>query len=263
VAQARRFGVEILTAQEVSGISLQDPYRIVKLKDGSQLSCHALLIATGVSYHKLHRPNIDKLTGCGIYYGAAMSEALSCVNEDVYIVGGANSAGQAAVYMSKYARRVIMLVRGDSLAKSMSKYLIDRIIATENITIKLRTEIVEVYGETNLESISIVNTSTGVQETVPAKLLFILIGARPCTDWLDNTVERNELGFIFTGSNLIHNGRNPKGWNLERQPMLLESSVPGIFVAGDARYGSVKRVASAVGEGAIAVQLIHQYLSQV
>ncbi|MBO3459386.1 FAD-dependent oxidoreductase [Aetokthonos hydrillicola Thurmond2011] len=263
VTQAKRFGVEIIAPQEVTSIFLQDAYRIVKLVDGSELSCHALLIATGVSYHKLNVPNIDKLTGCGIYYGAAISEALSCLNEDVYIVGGANSAGQAAVYLAKYARHVTMLLRSDSLAKSMSKYLIDQILETENITVKPYSEIVDVHGETNLEEITIMNNQTGVKETVPARVLFILIGARPHTEWLANIVERDEQGFIFTGSNLIHDGRYPKGWPLERQPLLLESSVPGIFVAGDVRYGSVKRVASAVGEGAIAVQLIHQYLSKV
>ncbi|MBR8833763.1 MAG: FAD-dependent oxidoreductase [Stigonema ocellatum SAG 48.90 = DSM 106950] len=263
VTQAKRFGVEILTPQEVTGIVLQDPYRILKLTDGTELSCHTLLIATGVSYHKLKLDNIDKLTGAGVYYGAAISEALSCMNEEVYIVGGANSAGQAAVYISKYARHVTMLVRGDSLAKSMSKYLIDQILATENITVQLHSSVVEVHGETHLESITIANAKTGVQQTVPTKLLFILIGARPHTNWLANVVERDEQGFILTGSSLMRDGRYPKGWKLDRQPFLLESSVPGIFVAGDVRYGSVKRVASAVGEGAIAIQFIHQYLSKV
>ncbi len=263
VTQAKRFGVEILTPQEVTSIVLQDPYRIVKLTDGTQLSCHALLIATGVSYHKLNLSNIDKLTGAGVYYGAAISEALSCMNEDVYIVGGANSAGQAAVYIAKYARHVTMLVRGDSLAKSMSKYLIDQILAIENITVRLHSSVVEVYGQSNLEAIAIANAKTGEQQTVSTKLLFILIGARPHTDWLGGVVERDEQGFILTGPSLMRDGRSPKGWKLDRHPFLLESSVPGIFVAGDVRNGSVKRVASAVGEGAIAIQFIHQYLSKV
>lgn len=263
VTQAKRFGVEILTPQEVTDVVLQEPYRIVKLSDGTQLSCHALLIATGVSYHKLNLSNIDKLTGAGVYYGAAMSEALSCINEDVYIVGGANSAGQAAVYISKYARHVTMLVRGDSLTKSMSKYLIDQILAIENISIQPHSTVVEVHGENNLEAITIANAKTGEKQTVSTKLLFILIGARPHTDWLTNAVQRDEQGFILTGPSLMRDGRSPKGWTLDRQPFLLESSIPGIFVAGDVRNGSVKRVASAVGEGAIAVQFIHQYLSKV
>ena len=263
VTQAKRFGVEILTPQEVTDILLQDPYRIVKLMDGTELSCHALLIATGVSYHQLELPNIDKLTGAGVYYGAARSEALSCMNEEVYIVGGANSAGQAAVYIAKYARHVTMLVRSDSLAKSMSKYLIDQILATENISVQSHSIVVEVHGETNLEAISIANVKTGEKQTVSTKLLFILIGARPHTDWLASVVERDEQGFILTGPSLMRDGRFPKGWKLDRQPFLLESSVPGIFVAGDVRNGSVKRVASAVGEGAIAIQFIHQYLSKV
>ncbi|QMS86241.1 FAD-dependent oxidoreductase (plasmid) [Nostoc edaphicum CCNP1411] len=263
VIQAKRFGVEILAPQEVVGIRLEDPYRIVKLTDGTELSCHALLIATGVSYRQLDVSDIDKLTGAGVYYGAAMSEVLSCLNEDVYIVGAANSAGQAAVYISKYARNVTILVRGDSLAKSMSKYLIDRILATENIKVQLNTSVIKVHGETNLEAITIVDAQTGEKQTVPTKLLFILIGARPHTDWLAGVLERDEQGFILTGSSLMREGRCPKGWKLVRQPFLLESNVPGIFVAGDVRYGSVKRVASGVGEGAIAVQFIHQYLNKV
>ncbi|MDF5714310.1 MAG: FAD-dependent oxidoreductase [Rhizonema sp. NSF051] len=263
VTQAKRFGVEILTPQEVTDVILQEPYRIVKLSDGTELSCHALLIATGVSYHKLNLSNIDKLTGAGVYYGAAMSEALSCINEDVYIVGGANSAGQAAVYISKYARHVTMLVRGDSLTKSMSKYLIDQILAIENISVQPYSSVVEVHGESNLEAITIANAKTGEKQTVSTKLLFILIGARPHTEWLTDAVERDEQGFILTGPSLMRDGRSPKGWTLDRQPFLLESSIPGIFVAGDVRNGSVKRVASAVGEGAIAVQFIHQYLSKV
>ncbi|MDZ8185018.1 MAG: FAD-dependent oxidoreductase [Nostoc sp. ChiSLP02] len=263
VTQAKRFGVEILSPQEVIGIRLQDSYRIIKLKDGTELSCYALLIATGVSYRKLDLPGIENLTGAGIYYGAAMTEALSCQNEDVYVVGGANSAGQAAVYISKYARHVTMLVRGDSLATSMSKYLIDRILATDNISVRFHSHIVEVRGQTNLEAITIANTKTQQQETIPTKLLFILIGAKPHTDWLGGIVERDEQGFILTGPSLIPNKQCSKAWKLDRQPFLLESSVPGIFVAGDVRNGSVKRVASGVGEGAIAIQFIHQYLSKV
>lgn len=263
VTQAKRFGVEILSPQEVIDIRLQDSCRIIKLKDGTELSCYALLIATGVSYRKLDVPGIENVTGAGVYYGAAMTEALSCQNEDVYVVGGANSAGQAAVYISKYARHVTMLVRGNSLATSMSKYLIDQILATDNITVQFQSHIVEAHGQNNLEAITIANTKTHEQETIPTKLLFILIGAKPHTDWLAGIVERDEQGFILTGPSLIANKRCSKAWKLDRQPFLLESSVPGIFVAGDVRNGSVKRVASGVGEGAIAIQFIHQYLSKV
>ncbi|MEH2038689.1 FAD-dependent oxidoreductase [Nostoc sp.] len=263
VTQAKRFGVEILSPQEVIDIRLKDSYRIIKLKDGTELSCYALLIATGVSYRKLDVPGIDHLTGAGVYYGAAMTEALSCQNEDVYVVGGANSAGQAAVYISKYARHVTILVRGNSLATSMSKYLIDRILATDNITVQFHSHVVEVHGQTSLEAITLANTKTHEKETIPTKLLFILIGAKPHTDWLAGIVDRDEQGFILTGPSLIPNKRCSKQWQLDREPFLLESSVPGIFVAGDVRNGSVKRVASGVGEGAIAIQFIHQYLSKV
>lgn len=263
VTQARRFGVEILTPQEVASIRLQDSYRIAKLADGSEISCHALMVATGVSYRKLDVPGMEALSGAGVYYGAAMTEALSCSGEEVYIVGGANSAGQAAMYFSKYAQKVTMLVRGDSLTKSMSQYLIDQIEATENITVQSRSSVVEVKGEASLEAIVIANADTGEKQTVPATSLFIFIGAMPQTDWLDNVVERDERGFILTGADLMREQRRPKGWNLDRDPFLLETSVPGIFAAGDVRHKSVKRVASGVGEGAIAVQFIHQYLSNV
>jgi len=262
VTQARRFGVEILNPQEVIGIRVEDPYRIVEFTDGSEISCHALLIATGVAWRPLNVPGIEGLTGAGVYYGAAQTEAIACQGEDVYIVGGANSAGQAAMYFSKYARRVVMLVRGDSLEKGMSQYLVDQIAAMENITVRLNASVIEAKGEKSLEAITIL-TSTGEQETVPATSLFIFIGATPHTGWLDGVVERDERGFIFTGLDLVREGKRPKGWTLERNPLLLETSVPGIFAAGDVRYGSVKRVASGVGEGAIAVQFIHQYLSKV
>ncbi len=263
VTQARRFGVEILTPQIVTGVRTEDPYRIVTLADGKEVSCHALLIATGVSYRKLDVPGMDRLTGAGVYYGAAMTEAIACKGEEVYIVGGANSAGQAAMHFSKYAHGVTMLVRGDSLTKSMSQYLIDQIEATENITVKTCSHVVEVKGENHLEAIAIANAETGEKEIVPASSLFIFIGATPQTEWLDGVVERDPQGFIPTGPSLMRDKRPPKGWTLERDPFLLEASIPGIFVAGDVRQGSVKRVASGVGEGSIAVQFIHQYLSKV
>jgi thioredoxin reductase (NADPH) len=262
VTQARRFGVEILTPQEVTGVRVTDPYRILHLADGSEISCHALLVATGVSYRKLAVPGMDRLSGAGVYYGAAMTEAIACQGETVYVVGGANSAGQAAMHFSKYANEVVMLVRSP-LTKSMSQYLIDQIEATSNITVCTGCVVEEVKGETNLEAIVIRNVNTGDIDTVSAKSLFIFIGAMPQTDWLNGTVIRDERGFILAGPDLIKDGKPPKGWTLDRSPFLLETSVPGIFAAGDVRYNSIKRVASGVGEGAIAVQFIHRYLSKV
>jgi thioredoxin reductase (NADPH) len=264
VDQARRFGVEILSPQDVVGIRVEDPYRYVTLGDGSELSCHALLIATGVQYRTLDVPGVDKLTGAGVYYGAAMTEALSCAGDDVYIVGGANSAGQAAMYFARYARQVVLLVRGDGLASSMSQYLIDEIADQPNIVVRPRSQVVEAVGETCLERLVIADGRTGERETVPAKALFIFIGALPRTDWLDGVVQRDAQGFILSGPDLQRDakGRIP-GWPLERDPFLLETNVPGVFVAGDVRHRSIKRVASGVGEGAIAVQFIHQYLSKV
>lgn len=263
VTQAKRFGVEILTPQTVAGIRIQDPYRIISLADGSEISCHALLVATGVSYRKLNIPGEDRLCGAGVYYGAAMTEAIACQGEDVFVIGGANSAGQAAMHFSKYARLVTMLIRADSLTKSMSQYLIDQIEATENIVVRTYTRVVEVKGNQNLEALVLVDDQTGATETVPATSLFIFIGARPQTDWLDGVVERDENGFILAGADLTRDKRRPKGWSLDRDPYLLETSVPGVFVAGDVRYGSIKRVASGVGEGSVCVQFVHRYLSKV
>ena len=263
VTQARRFGVEILTPQEVTGIRVEDPYRFIKLTDGSEISCHALILALGVAWRRLDVPGLDRLTGAGVYYGAAQTEAMTCQGEEVYIIGGANSAGQAAMYFSKYARKVTMLVRGDSLTKSMSQYLINQIEETPNITLKVHSSVVEAKGETNLEALTIANSVTGEIQTVAATSLFIFIGASPRTEWLDGVVERDDRGFILTGPDLKHDGRRPKGWTLERDPYLLETNIPGVFGVGDVRHGSVKRVASGVGEGSICVQFVHQYLSKV
>jgi thioredoxin reductase (NADPH) len=263
VTQAQRFGVEILTPQEAKSVRREDPYRIVVLSDGREVSCHALLIATGVSYRKLDVPGVERLTGAGIYYGAAMTEAMSCRDEDVFCVGGANSAGQAAMYFARYASRVVMLVRGDSLAKGMSQYLVDQIEKTSNIEVRLRASVVEARGEHHLEEIDVKNAETGEVETVPARSLFIFIGAQPRTGWLEGVVARDDHGFILAGPDLVHDGKRPEGWNLDRDPFLLETSVPGIFVAGDVRHGSVKRVASGVGEGSISISFIHQYLSKL
>jgi thioredoxin reductase (NADPH) len=261
LAQAKRFGVEVLTPQEAVGIRLQDQYRFVKLSDGSELSSEVVLVATGVSYRRLDVPGVAQLTGAGVYYGAAMSEAVSCMDENVYIVGGANSAGQAAMHFSRYASHVTMVVRGESLTKSMSQYLIEQIAATPNVRVLTNSNIAEVYGNSSLEAVTIANSETGSVETCPANAMFIFIGASPRTEWLDGVVERDENGFILSGPDVMHNGKRPRGWTVDRDPFLLETNVPGIFVAGDVRCRSVKRVASAVGEGSIAVQFIHQYLA--
>lgn len=262
VVQARRFGVEILSA-EATAIRLDGPYRFLQLADGAELSCHALLVATGVQWRKLDAPGIERLTGAGIYYGAAMTEAISSKDEDVYVVGGANSAGQAAMYFSKYARRVVILVRSGSLATSMSQYLIDQLKATSNIRIEFNSAVIEAHGKDHLESISVYCSASNEVNTVPANALFIMIGAAPNTDWLGDVVERDERGFILSGPALMRDGKRPKGWSLERDPGLLETNVPGIFVVGDVRHGSVKRVASGVGEGSVAISFVHQYLSKV
>ncbi|WP_009632985.1 response regulator [Synechocystis sp. PCC 7509] len=263
VTQARRFGVEILTPQEVTGIRVEDPYRFVQLPDGSEISCHSLILALGVSWKRLDVPGLEKLTGAGVYYGAAQTEAMSCQGEEVYIIGGANSAGQAAMYFSKYASQVTILVRGESLTKSMSQYLIDQINETPNIKVMVHSSVVEAKGETSLEAISIANSQTGETKTVSATSLFIFIGAVPRTDWLDGVIERDSRGFILTGQDLKHGDRRPKGWTLERDPFLLETNIPGVFAVGDVRHNSIKRVASGVGEGSICVQFVHQYLSKV
>lgn len=263
VAQARRFGVEIVSPQEASAIRVDGPYRYLKLSDGTEISCHALILATGVQWRTLDIPGIERLQGAGVYYGAGPSEAISCRDEDVYIVGGANSAGQAAMFFSKYARRVVMLVRGASLAATMSQYLIDQIQKTENIQVEYRTRVTAVEGDDRLRSISIACDASRETQTVPASALFIFIGAEPCTGWLDGVVERDARGFVLTGRELVRDGKLPKGWSLDRDPELLETNVPGIFAVGDVRHGSIKRVASGVGEGSVAIQFVHEYLSKV
>jgi thioredoxin reductase (NADPH) len=233
----------------------------VQLSDGREVSCHACLIAVGVYYRRLDTPGVERLTGAGVYYGAAMTEARACADEHVYIVGGANSAGQAAMYFSKYAKQVTMLVRGESLQSSMSKYLIDQIAATSNIEVKTCCRVIEALGETRLSCLKICGPE-GSEEVVPATGLFIFIGAAPNTDWMPDTIMRDTNGFLLSGPDLKVDGKLVKSWNQKREPYLLETSVPGIFVAGDVRHGSIKRVASAVGEGSISVQFIHQYLAQ-
>jgi thioredoxin reductase (NADPH) len=262
VVQAQRFGVEILAA-EAAGVRMEGPYRIIKLADGSEFSCHALMIATGVQWRRLDVPGVDRLQGAGVYYGGGATEAISCAGETVYVIGGANSAGQAAMNFAKHAERVIILVRGSSLSSTMSQYLIDQIKETPKIQLWPHASVAEVHGETHLEQISVMCSDTGKIERVPANSIFIFIGALPRTDWLAGMVERDDRGFLLTGPDLIVTGERPKGWTLERDPYLLETNVPGIFAVGDVRHGSVKRVASGVGEGSVAVQFIHQYLSKV
>jgi len=263
VVQAQRFGVEILSPQEATTVRTEGSYRIIKLADANEISCHALMVATGVQWRRLDAPGIDKLQGAGVYYGGGATEALSCKGEIIYVVGGANSAGQAAMNFSKYAERVVILVRGEGLAATMSQYLIDQIQQTPNIQIWTHASVAEVHGDKRLEEISVLCSDTGKTERVPASSVFIFIGALPRTDWLAGLVERDERGFLLTGPDLIRDGERPKGWPLDRDPFLLETNVPGIFAVGDVRHGSVKRVASGVGEGSVAVQFIHQYLSKV
>jgi thioredoxin reductase (NADPH) len=263
VAQAKKFQVEIVTPQVVTGLTVDGSARGVKLSDETELMCHVVLLATGVQWRRLDVPGIDGLVGAGVYYGGTIAEAFFCRGEDIYIVGGANSAGQAALYFSRYARTVTMLVRGESLDEGMSRYLIPQIEATKNIKVRLRTTVVEVDGKEHLESITIFDAAKNEKETVPATSLFIFIGALPHTEWLESVVQRDAHGFIFSGPDLPRgesNGHFPRGWTLDRDPFWLESSQPGVFVAGDVRHGSVKRVAAGVGEGATAVQFIHQYL---
>jgi thioredoxin reductase (NADPH) len=261
--QAKRFGAEILSPQEVVGLRVDGPYRFVRLRDGNEISCHALLIASGLSWKKLDIPGVERLQEAGVYYGAAMTEAQLCSGEDVYLVGGANSAGQAAVYFAQFARSVTMLVRGDSLEKGMSQYLIDQIREIPNIRVETQAEVVEVHGDGHLESITIANHGTESIRTEPTSALFIFIGAMPCTAWLRGMLPMDERGYLLTGALLPKDGDRPKGWKEERDPFIFESIIPGVFAAGDTRHSSIKRVASAVGEGSITVQMVHQYLAKV
>ncbi|WP_446741640.1 FAD-dependent oxidoreductase [Silvibacterium acidisoli] len=257
--QASRFGAEFLT-QCVTGLRAENQYRLVRTSDNREISCNVCLLSVGVNYRRLNAPGIDRLTGAGVYYGAALVEARSCGDEEVFIVGGANSAGQAAMHFSKYARKVTMLVRAESLVQSMSKYLIDQIADTSNIVVETCAEVVEAIGEGRLEAIRI-RTDEG-EQTRAASGLFIFIGAAPSIHWLPETLMRDPNGFVLTGNDLKVDGKLPRCWKEDREPYLLETSMPGVFAAGDIRHGSVKRVASAVGEGSISVQFMHQYLAR-
>jgi thioredoxin reductase (NADPH) len=261
--QAKRLGAEILTAQEVTEVRVEDPYRFVTLTDGTELGCRALVIATGVSVRTLDVPGIDRLNGAGVYYGAALTEAANYRDRHVFVVGGANSAGQGAMFFSQYAYKVTVLVRSSALEKGMSQYLVDQICNNEKIEVLTRTEVVEAKGQDRLEALTLLNKDTGETETLPAAAVFLFIGAVPHSELVAGVVERNNAGFILTGQDLVRDGRRPKNWKLKRDPFALETSVPGIFAAGDVRQGAVRRVASAVGQGAIAISLVHQYLKTV
>ncbi len=261
-AQASRFGTEILTTQEVLSIDVRDPYRVVTLADGSEIACRALVIATGVSVRKLDVPGVDKVTGAGVYYGAARTEAASYQGKHVFVVGGANSAGQGAVFLSRYAERVSILVRG-SLDKSMSRYLIEQIERRDNIDVELGAEIVEVHGGDRLEAITIRNRETGETREQPAPAIFVYIGASPHTEMLGDLIAMSPTGFVLTGPDLSIDGQRPAGWKLKRNPYLMETNVPGIFAAGDVRHGVIRRVASAVGQGSAAISFVHEYLKTV
>jgi thioredoxin reductase (NADPH) len=260
--QATKFGAEVLTTRDVVGLEVCGSARRVTFADGTSIDAHTVILATGVSYRRLDVPGLDGLTGRGVYYGSALTEASACLGQDIYIVGGANSAGQAAVYLARHAKSVTILVRGPSLEKSMSYYLIRQIGEVPNISVRTCTSIIEASGQDHLEGLTLRDTAAGAVEKVDASMLFLFIGAEPVTDWLDGVVVRDSRGFVVAGPDLSMAGERPRGWELDRMPYHLETSVPGVFVAGDARAESAKRVASAVGEGALAVMLVHRYLEK-
>jgi thioredoxin reductase (NADPH) len=265
--QAQKFGAEVLTARDVIAMEARGSARVIKFDDGTEIVAHSIVLATGVAYRALEAEGVADLAGRGVFYGSAATEAPECAGEDVYIVGGANSAGQAAVFFSRYAKNVTILVRGSSLQASMSHYLIEQLDAIDNVHVRTHTTVIKAHGDEHLEQITLCDQTLsdqggGATETVSTGHMFVFIGAAPRTEWLDETLIRDGHGFVCTGPDLVKEGARPHGWSLDRDPHYLESSIPGVFVAGDVRAQSVKRVASAVGEGAMAVTLVHRYLEQ-
>jgi thioredoxin reductase (NADPH) len=260
VAQARKFGVEFLTPQEACGLRIDGQYRVLTVSDGSEISTRALLIASGVSYRTLDIPGAAALTGAGVYYGAALTEAISCRDEEVLIIGGGNSAGQAALFFAQYASHVTVVVRGAALGDSMSQYLVDQLASIPNVTVLTRTRVTAIHGDERLRSVTL--TCNSEEREMEVVSLFAFIGAEPRTEWVADVIQRDDHGFILTGPDLQQENGRPRGWTLTLDPYLLETNVPGVFCAGDVRHQSVKRVASAVGEGSIAVQFTHRFLAE-
>jgi thioredoxin reductase (NADPH) len=261
--QAWLFGADLVYGQAATGLRVCGADRLLRISDGSEVAAKTVIIATGVAWRRLQVPRLEALVGAGVFYGAAASEAQAMEGQDVFVVGAANSAGQAAVHLAKYAATVTILARGDSLARTMSDYLVQEIQATDNIRVRLGVEVIDGHGGERLEAVTIRDRAIGTTETVPAAALFVLIGGQPRTAWLPDFVERDDAGYLLTGRDLIRDGKAPECWPLQRPPLLLETSTPGVFAAGDVRYRSVKRVASAVGEAATAIQLVHEYLSEL
>ena len=262
VLQAERFGVEVIVTREATGLKVNGTHRSVSLDDFTELRATSILLATGASFRWLDAPGCPSLVGAGIYYGEVSAEASACRDQDVYVLGGGNAAGQAALLLARYAKRVVLVAIEDSLDEQMSAYLIERIEAQDNITVRTGHTITGAEGREHLEWLTLSNAKSGETERVPAASLFVFIGATPRTDWLDGTVARDEQGFVLSGFDYLEDCRRPDGWPLKRAPYPLETSVPGVFVAGDARRGSVKRLTSATGEGAMAAQMIHRYCTQ-
>ena len=262
-AQAQRLGTEILSAQEAVSVRVEGPYKIVTLASGTELSCRALILASGMSLRELNAPGVRELTGAGVYYGAALTEAAFYGGEQMIVVGGANSAGQGAMFFSRYASNVTMLVRSESLSESMSQYLIDQIAETENIEVIMNAEVVEACGDGKLESVKYKDTKSAKVTELAGPAMFVFIGAVPHSGLVAGQVEMNKYGFILTGKELIRDGKRPAGWTEQRDPLPLETSVPGIFAVGDVREGVIRRVASAVGEGSVAISQVHEYLQTV
>ena len=263
ISQAQRLGAELLTPAEVKEIKCNDQYKIIALDNGNELMARSLVITTGVDYRKLDTKGVSDFTGAGIYYGAAMTEANACKDQHVFVVGGGNSAGQGAMYLSQFAKKVHILIRRADLTSTMSAYLIDQIANTENIEVMGQTEIAEAKGNGRLQGLSIKNIETGEIQETEAGALFIFIGARPFTDWMGGTLIKDQKGFLKTGRELLNDDEFRKQWKQKREPFLLETSTPGIFAAGDVRSGAMNRVASAVGEGAMSISLVHKYLEEV